>query len=324
MFDKKTLRGSFLLFLTAFIWGVAFVAQSKGSESMAAFTFNGTRSLLGALVLLPLIAFFAYRNQKTKTKQNGSARMNLLGGVCCGLILAVASTLQQFGIERTLVGKAGFITALYIIFVPVAGIFLKKKVRGTVWAGVAIATAGMYLLCVTEESAVNSGDVMLFIGALLFTVHILVIDYFSPKTDGVIVSCIQFFVCGLICIPLAFLFENPSVGQILDGGSAILYAGIMSCGVAYTLQIVGQKDMNPTVAALILSLESVVSAVMGYAAYRIGFLKTNQTLTGRQIAGCVIVFSAVILVQIPGKEIRSKNRGVKKGASHHNLSNEKE
>lgn len=301
MLDKRKVRSSFLLFLTAFIWGVAFVAQSKGSESMGAFTFNGIRSLLGSVVLLPLIGFYAYRDKKSQTKRSRDFKNNLLGGICCGLALTAASMFQQLGIERTSVGKAGFITALYIIFVPIAGIFLKKKVPGIVWFGALMATAGMYLLCVTEDFSVNPGDIMVLICALLFTVHILIIDYFSPKTDGVIVSCIQFFVCGLICTVLAFVFEKPAFSQVADGGISILYAGIMSCGVAYTLQIVGQKDMAPTIAALILSLESAVAAVMGYAAYKVGFLKTDQTLTGKQIAGCIIVFSAVILVQLPIK-----------------------
>lgn len=300
------MRGSLILFLTAFIWGVAFVAQSKGSESMGAFTFNGTRSFLGALILLPVIAFFVHRDKKKGTGRTGGFKTNLIAGICCGLALTAASMFQQFGIERTTVGKAGFITALYIIFVPIAGIFLKKKVQGIVWVGACMATVGMYLLCVTEEFFINPGDVMVLICAVLFTIHIMVIDYFSKKTDGVIVSCIQFFVCGFICIVLAFVFEKPQVSQILDGGISVLYAGIMSCGVAYTLQIVGQKDMNPTVAALILSLESAVAAIMGYAAYKVGFLTTNQTLTGRQIAGCVIVFAAVILVQLPMKEILQK------------------
>ncbi len=311
MLDKKKVRSSFLLFLTAFIWGVAFVAQSKGSESMGAFTFNGSRSFLGSLVLLPLIGFYVYRDRKYRTKRNGDLKNNLLGGICCGLVLTAASMFQQFGIERTSVGKAGFITALYIIFVPIAGIFLKKKVPGIVWFGALMATAGMYLLCVTEDFSVNPGDIMVLICAILFTLHILVIDYFSPKTDGVIVSCIQFFVCGLICTILALLFEKPSFGQVADGGISILYAGIMSCGVAYTLQIVGQKDMNPTIAALILSLESAVAAVMGYVAYKVGFLKTDQTLTGKQIAGCIIVFSAVILVQLPIKDIFQKVKRIK-------------
>lgn len=312
MLDKKKLRSSFILFLTAFIWGVAFVAQSKGSESMGAFTFNGSRSLLGAVVLLPLIAVYAYRDKKNHTKRNGDRKTNVLGGVCCGLALTAASMFQQFGIERTSVGKAGFITTLYIIFVPIAGIFFKKKVPAVAWLGALMATVGMYLLCVTEDFSINPGDALVFVCAVLFTIHILVIDYFSPKADGVIMSCIQFFVCGVICTVLAFVFENPSLSQIMGGGVSILYAGIMSCGVAYTLQIIGQKGLNPTVAALILSLESVVAAVMGYAAYRIGFLKTDQTLTGKQVAGCMIVFTAVILVQLPLKEILQKFHSRKK------------
>lgn len=310
MLDKRKIRSSFLLFLTAFIWGVAFVAQSKGGESMGAFTFNGSRSFLGAVVLLPLIAFLAYKD-KNQVKRTGDFKNNLLGGICCGLVLTAASMFQQLGIEQTTVGKAGFITTLYIIFVPIAGIFFKRKVPVFVWIGAFMATVGMYLLCVTEDFSISRGDIMVFICAVLFTVHILVIDYFSPKADGVVMSCIQFFVCGIICTVCAFWFEKPSLSQITDGGVSVLYAGIMSCSVAYTLQIVGQKGMNPTVAALLLSLESVVAAVMGYLAYKAGFLKTDQTLTGRQIAGCVIVFAAVILVQLPIKEMLQKCKRIK-------------
>lgn len=302
--DIKTFRKSLLLFLAAVIWGVAFVSQSKGMEYMGPFTFNATRTLLGAAVLIPLIVF--------RRKKEGAGRREipwkiiLPGGICCGLALMAGSTLQQFGIMYTTVGKAGFITTLYIIFVPIAGIFIGRRAAPVVWVGAVLAAVGMYLLCISESFSVNKGDALVFVCALCFTVHIMVIDYFSPKADGVMISCVQFLVCGLVCLVPALIFEKPQMSQILSGWIPVFYAGVMSCGVAYTLQIVGQKDMNPTVAALVLSLESVISVIAGWAAYRVGFLKEDQTLSARQLAGCAIVFAAVILVQLPWERISLK------------------
>jgi len=300
--NKGNINNSFLLFLAAFIWGVAFVSQSKGMEYMGPFTFNGVRSLLGAMVLIPVIL---YRRKREIKELDGMQpkpihwKVTIFGGVCCGLALMIATTLQQIGIIYTTVGKAGFITALYIIFVPILGIFIGKKVPAAVWIGAFWAAIGMYLLCIQGEFKIGLGDTLVFICAVVFSIHILVIDYFSPKADGVMLSCIQFFVCGIICTSIALIVEKPVFSQLIDGAVPILYAGIMSCGVAYTLQIVGQKGVNPTIAALVLSLESVVSVLAGWFAYKIGFLKEDQTLTGRQILGCVIVFAAVILVQLP-------------------------
>ncbi|MBE5884132.1 MAG: DMT family transporter [Lachnospiraceae bacterium] len=294
---NNTTRNSFLLFLTACIWGMAFVSQSKGMDYMHPFTFNGVRALIGALVL------FIYLIVKRKIAGNAAKPIEwgvtLRAGIWCGLALTVASTLQQFGIKYTTVGKAGFITTLYIIFVPLAGIFLKRKVSAIVWMAAGMAAVGMYLLCMTESLTLGTGDIMVFLCAIVFAAHIMIIDYYAPKTDGVIVSCIQFTVCGVVCGIGAILVGEPTLAQLSEGLGTLLYAGVLSCGVAYTLQIVGQKGVNPTIAALIMSLESVVATVSGYIAYKIGFLKTDQTLTPRQIAGCVIVFVAVILVQLP-------------------------
>ncbi len=306
----KTGRNSFLLFLTACIWGLAFVSQSKGMEAMQPLTFNGIRSFLGAAVVFPLVLYRMHGRKKAALK-NGEAvqkldvKATLFGGLFCGIIYTAASTVQQYGVAFTTVGKAGFITTLYIIFVPLFGIFLKKKVPGIIWAGAGMAAAGMYLLCMTEGFFLTPGDALVFICAILFAVHILVIDYYSPKTDGVILSCMQLFVCGVVCTVLAFLFETPSLLKMQEGLVPLLYSGIMSCGVAYTLQMIGQKGLNPTVASLILSLESVVATLTGWLAYKAGFLKTDQTLTARQILGCAAVFAAVILVQLP---IGKKNK----------------
>ncbi len=295
--NKNTTRNSFLLFLTACIWGMAFVSQSKGMDYMHPFTFNGVRSLIGAFVLL-LYILVTRKVAGSKAKPIDWA-VTLRAGLWCGLALTVASTLQQFGIKYTTVGKAGFITTLYIIFVPLAGIFFKRKVSAVVWLAAIMAAVGMYLLCMTESLQLGMGDILVFLCAIVFAAHIMIVDYYSPKTDGVIVSCIQFAICGVVCSIGALIWGQPTIAQISEGMGALLYAGVLSCGVAYTLQIVGQKGVNPTVAALILSLESVVATVSGWAAWKIGFLSMDQSLTGRQIAGCVIVFAAVILVQLP-------------------------
>ncbi len=302
---KKSMISSLFLFLAACIWGFAFVAQSVGMDYMGPLTFNSVRFLIGGTVLLPLIYV---RMRKLVRENRGSGAepagdgpkkgagiaLSLKGGICCGLAICAASVFQQLGIQYTTVGKAGFITTLYIILVPLFGLFMHRKIPGKVWIAAAAAAVGLYLLCITEGFAVGKGDLLVFVCAILFSVHILVIDYFSPKVDGVVLSCIQFYTAGILCGAGALLTEQPSGGQLVQGLVPILYAGIMSCGVAYTLQVVGQKELEPTVASLILSMESVVSVLAGW-------LLLGQSLTVRELAGCVLVFAAVILVQIqPG------------------------
>lgn len=297
-------RNSFLLFVAACIWGLAFVFQSKGMEYMDPFTFNGVRALIGAFSLL---IFVLVRNRLTGRRlRDLDRKVTLRAGICCGIALTIASTVQQIGIVYTSVGKAGFITTLYIIFVPIAGILFRKKVSWIVWLGAAMAAVGMYLLCMNGALRINVGDLLVFVCAIFFTAHIMIVDYFSPKTDGVVISLIQFTVCGVICMICAFIWGNPAWSQINSGISTLLYAGVMSCGVAYTLQIVGQNGVNPTVAALLMSLESVVATVTGVLAFKVGFLKVDQTLTARQVAGCVVVFTAVILVQLPKEWFEKK------------------
>ena len=303
---NKATRNSFLLFVAACIWGLAFVFQSKGMEYMDPFTFNGARALIGAFSLL---IFVLIRDRFTQRKlKDLDWKLTITAGICCGLALTIASTVQQFGIVYTSVGKAGFITTLYIIFVPIAGILFGKKVPWIVWVAAAMAAVGMYFLCVNESFSINHGDILVFICAVFFTAHIMIVDYFSPKTDGVVISLIQFTVCGVLCMICAFIWGNPAWSQVTSGISTLLYAGVMSCGVAYTLQIVGQNGVNPTVAALLMSLESVVATITGVIAFKIGFLKVDQTMTGQQIAGCVIVFMAVILVQLPKEWFEKKKR----------------
>lgn len=315
---KKTeWKSPALLFLTAVVWGVAFVAQSVGMDYVGPFTFNCIRCLIGAVVLVPCIWFLDGWKQRqggalcgresagapdgascgresTEAPSGASygSHALLAGGVCCGLALFVASNLQQIGIQYTTVGKTGFITALYIVMVPVFGIFLKKRAGIRVWVSVALAVAGLYLLCITDRLALGKGDILVLLCAVVFAVHILVVDHFSAKADGVRMSCIQFLVCGLLSGVCMLITEHPEMRLILQAWQPILYAGVFSCGVGYTLQIVGQKGTDPTVASLILSLESVVSVLAGW-------LLLGQRLSVRELGGCALMFAAILLAQLP-------------------------
>ena len=299
--NKFILRQSLLLFLTAVIWGVAFVAQSAGMDYVGPFTYNGVRCILGGMVLLPCIALLDRVRGEQESKNMGHGGRELLaGGLCCGVLLFAASSFQQIGIQYTTVGKAGFITAMYIIIVPVLGIFVHKKVGLKVWIGVAFAVCGLYLLCMTDGFQLEKGDALVLVCAVIFSLHILVIDYFSPKVDGVRMSCIQFWICGILSIILCLVFETPDIRSVLAAWKPICYGGFMSCGVAYTLQIVGQKGMNPTVASLILSLESVVSVIAG-------FLILHQTMSRRELLGCCLMVVAIVLAQLPERDEAHKN-----------------
>lgn len=289
-------KNAFMLVLTAFIWGTAFVAQSMGMDYLGPFTFNGVRSLIGGAALLPCIAFLKLLNGKNAAASiNGNRKDLLIGGIACGLLLFAATSLQQIGIQYTTAGKAGFITAFYIVIVPVLGIFLRKRIGWKVWSAVVIALLGLYFLCITEHFTVGKGDILIFVCALIFSLHILVIDRFSPKVDGVKMSCIQFFVCGIASMPFMFVLETPRLGAMLEGWMPLMYAGVLSCGVAYTLQIIGQKNVNPAVASLILSLESCFSVLAGW-------IVLGERLSRREFAGCVLMFAAIILAQLPEKE----------------------
>lgn len=291
-------KNAFMLLLTSLIWGTAFVAQSVGMDFLGPFTFNGVRSLIGGIALLPCIWLLEKINGKTEV--SGTRKDLIQGGIACGLLLFAASSLQQMGIQYTTAGKAGFITAFYIVFVPVLGIFLKKAAGWKVWVSVLLALVGLYFLCIKKDFSIGKGDVLIFLCALLFAVHILVIDYYSPKVDGVKLSCIQFFVCGAASMPFMFLTETPQVGNILNAGMPILYAGVMSCGVAYTLQILGQKNVNPAIASLLLSMESCFSVLSGW-------LILGETLSLREGTGCVLMFAAIILAQLPDKKEEKTN-----------------
>lgn len=297
----KRMKNNAMLLLTALIWGCAFVAQSVGMDYVGPFTFNCVRSILGSIVLIPVILLTdglkkrSGMSEAELKKDRGDTRTLVTGGICCGVVLAVASSLQQFGILYTTVGKAGFITAMYIVLVPILGIFIGKKIRPVIGLCVAIAVAGLYFLCMTENLSLGMGDLLVLVCAFVFSVHILVIDHFSPLVDGVRMSAIQFLTAGIVCAVPMLLWEEPRIADILAAWMPILYAGIMSCGVAYTLQILGQKNADPTVASLLLSLESVFSVLAGWVIL-------GQNLSAKELFGCVLMFAAIILAQLPEKK----------------------
>ncbi len=307
---KGQLKNSFLLLLTATIWGTAFVAQSVGMDYVEPFTFTFARSIVGGVFLIPCIWFLrklrigGNKEVEVHKKYAGATKIEWIGGICCGLALCAASNFQQLGMTGTTVGKAGFITALYVVIVPILGLFFKRKASFLVWICVVISVIGLYLLCMTSDSLTLSyGDFMVLICALLFSGHIMIIDHFSPKGDGVVMACIQFFVCGLISGVIMLFVEQSTITNLWMAKGPILYAGVLSSGVAYTLQIVGQKNMNPTIASLILCLESVVSALAGW-------LILKEALTPRELLGCALMFIAIVLAQVPisaGKHWWSKS-----------------
>lgn len=291
---KQQIKSSLILLLTATIWGVAFVAQSVGMEYIGPFTFNAIRCVLGGLVLIPVILVLKKKKETGAENQEKEDKKTLwAGGIACGVILCIASNLQQFGIMEASVGKSGFFTALYIVMIPVIGIFIGKRPGIKLWFCVALAVVGMYLLCMKDGSfTIERADIMLLLCALAFSFHILVVDYFSPKVDGVKMSCIQFLVCGVLSAVGMLFTETPDISNIQAAWLPLLYAGLLSCGVGYTLQIVGQKGINPVIASLIMSLESVISALASWVIL-------GQVLSPKEILGCVLMFVAIIITQIP-------------------------
>lgn len=311
------IRNTIFLFLTAMIWGAAFVAQSVSMDYIGPFTFICLRSVIGGLFLIPVIIVIdSIRKKGAKGHPGETAALDsgtldlqeeqrlswknkrlLESGIVCGVFLFFANCFQQTGIQYTTVGKAGFITTFYIIIVPLIGLFFKKYCGILTWIGVVIALAGLYFLCITEKFTIQRGDALILCSAFLYAGQILAIDHYNPLVDGVKMSCIQFLTGGVLGAVFMFLFESPNIAMILSAAGPILYTGIMSTGVGYTLQIVGQKGLNPTVAALIMSLESVFSALSGY-------LFLHQILTTRELIGCALMFVAIVLAQLP--DVRRK------------------
>lgn len=310
--NKFVLRQSLLLLLAAFIWGVAFVAQSVGMEYVGPFTFNTVRSLIGGVTLLPCIAVIGVTKKgsadtahcaKDAEDQAGhrmsGGKQLAVAGIACGILLCVATNFQQIGIQYTTVAKSGFITAMYIVIVPIVGLFVGKRAGMRIWGAVALAVVGLYFLCMSGGTLhFQRGDLLMILCAITFSFHIIVVDHFASLVDGVKLSCIQFFVSGLLSGIGMLLFEQPQLSQIVAAWLPILYAGVLSCGVAYTLQIIGQRGMNPTVASLLLSMEAVISVIAGWAIL-------DQRLSERELFGCGLMLLAIVLVQLPEKQGRS-------------------
>lgn len=307
----NSLRSTLLLLIASFIWGTAFVAQSVGMDHLNAFAFNGIRNFIGFLTLIPVLIWQIYTK---KTDMNivhkpcscGNTLQNnikttfskdlLLGGLICGTALCIASNFQQLGIQYSTVGKSAFITTLYIVLVPLLGLFFKKKLPLQIWMGVILAMIGLYLLCMKNEAFVlGTGDIYLLLCAFFFTIQITAVDYFAPKVNCVALSIMQFLVTAILSSICMIFTEIPTWEDILGAALPLFYAGVMSCGIAYTLQIVGQKHLSATVASLVMSLESVFAALAGW-------LILKEILSTKEFIGCCLVFAAVILTQLPNKK----------------------
>ncbi len=293
------LRQYFLLFITATIWGSGFVAQKLGMEYISPFAFTFFRTLLGALFLIPIIIAIKAINKKKNVKtRNTSKRSLVIGSICCGFFLILSESFQQFGLVTTDVNKASFITSLYMVIVPILGLFMGHKLTLKIAVGVIVSSIGLYLFCVKEDLSFAMGDLLVLICAFGYACHILVIAYFINHVDGVILSCGQFFCASFFGFVMMLFTDFPTQEALLKAVPALLYAGIMSNGIAYTLQIVGQRGINPTIASLIMSLESVMGALFG-------ILFLDEIMSNREILGAVLMFSAVILTQLKFKSKKS-------------------
>ena len=309
--NMRNLKGNLILILAALIWGLAFVAQDRAATLIGPFTLNGIRSLIGSAVLVPVILFLSKKNGRPVLEKTKLDRKHLLtAGVLCGVFLCIAVNFQQFGIalypaEAAASGRSGFITALYVVFVPLFGFLFRKRVSLTVWLGVGLTVVGMYLLCFSGGmDGVYLGDIIVLCCAFAFAFQILCIDRFADRVDGVKLSAVQFFVCGVLSLILMFIFEQPTLSAVLAAWFEILYLGVLSSGVAYTLQIIGQQySKNPTVASILMSLESVF-ALSG------GAVLLGEQFSAREIIGCVLIFIAIIFAQLPSEKLfrkREKN-----------------
>ena len=294
----KTLRANTLLVLAAVIWGSAFVFQDRAGAYLGTFSINFSRYLVGSIALIPLFFVLDRKNDKTDiTLYKNKIKCSIIGGIFCGFALFAASAFQQFGISAGAdPGKAGFITVMYVIIVPILGLFLKKKVGILAWLAVALAPIGLYFLCLEDSLKPATSDILVFICAIIFSLHILIIDHFSPNTDGVLMSGVQFSVVSILSLICVFIFERSNIPLIPKAWLDILYLGIMSSGLGYTFQIIAQKDTNPTVASLLMSLESVFAMFFG-AIY------VHEIPAPRKLIGAVIIFTAVVLAQLPQPKI---------------------
>ena len=291
---KVQLKANILLLLTAAIWGFSFVAQRVGAEYVGAFTFNGIRFAIGSISLVPLILFLDKKKSnvdREKEKIENSFRDTIKVGIIAGCALFIAASLQQVGVMDTTAGKAGLITGLYMVIVPIIGLFLKQKVNKSTWIGIIIAIIGLYLLSINEDFSISKGDLLVLIGSIGWAIHILLIDNFTKKVDPLKLSSIQFATCSILSLIVALVFENIDMAGISKALVPILYGGLLSVGVAYTLQAVAQKNAKPSHAAILLSMESVFSAIGGA-------MLLGERLDARGLVGCVMIFIAIIIAQL--------------------------
>lgn len=299
---KRKLLSNIALLIAAVVWGIAFVSQEQAAKYINTFTVTALRSIIASVALVPLILVMAKINKRPVfEKTKADRKLLLIAGVLCGTLLCIASNVQQFGIsiypsDANISARSGFITALYVVLVPICGIFFRKKVGITVWLSVIVATVGLYLLCGTQGlSGIYAGDLIILCCALCFSLQILCVDHFISRVDGVKLACIEFMTCGLLSLVFMLLIEKPSMQSIMNAMGPILYLALMSSGVGYTLQIIGQKySDNPTVASILMSFESVFAALGGW-------LILNKSLSIFEISGCVVMFMAIILAQLPTK-----------------------
>ena len=306
---KTQFKGVVLLLLTALIWGSSFVAQSVGMESIEAFTFNGIRTLMGAAFLLPFIIVKDRITGRKMTQSQLDARKKVTRntiryGIMLGLVFCLASNFQQFAFYYSTSGKIAFVTALYMFFVPLLGLFLKKRVSFIMWICIMFGFIGLYFLCIDPSNvgAINKGDILAFICSIFYAVHILTVERISPVVDGVKLSCVQFIVSGTISCLLMFIFETPRIEAIRTAVIPLLYSGIMSCGFAYTFQIVGQKYTEATVASLLMCMESVFAVITAA-------IILHESLTWRESLGCIIMFAAIVISQVSDQlTLRLKRR----------------
>lgn len=298
----KQFKGTAMLLLAAMIWGAAFTAQSVGMEFVGPFTFQAARQMLGCLVLLPIIFLRDKAGSEPNRPKTKKDHLLLIGsGALCGFILFCACSLQQFGLLYTTPGKAGFLTALYIIFVPIVGLFINRKAGFGLALSVILAAVGLYFLCMDGSLSLGKGELLNLLCALCFTAHILFLDRISPKVDGVRLSSLQFFFCSVFSIPCMLLTETVAVKDVLSCWLPICYTGILSCGAGYTLQILAQKNTDPTIASITMSMESVFAVVFGW-------ILLGDALGAKEIFGCVLMFAAIVLAQLPKGFLKKKER----------------
>lgn len=287
---SKEIKSVFVLLLTAAIWGLAFVAQRVGMDHMGAFAFNGIRFALGSISLLPVIYFFGKKSDNEEEKIDADLKTTIVSGIIAGCILFIAASLQQVGLMYTTAGKAGFITSLYIVLVPIYGIFLKQKTHYTTWIGAVIAVIGLYLLSINEAFIIEYGDRLEIIGAFFWAAHIQVIGKFVKKVDAIKLSSVQFAVCAILSMITAFIFEDVDFSGIQNALVPLFYGGVLSAGVAYTLQAVGQKHAKPSHAAIALSMEAVFAAIGG-------ILLLQETLPMKGYLGCALMLAGMLITQ---------------------------